>query len=116
MSDRRPYSEQRRDIRWQKKRLEIMERDGWRCVICGHGEGETGFILNVHHVVYSRHCEMWELNNDVYQTLCEGCHELRQELTDKIADAVRIAIKDVPTERLESLAQIIMARAMEELG
>lgn len=47
--------EQWKDPRWQKKRLEIMERDGWKCVSCGDSEE----MLSVHHVSYSG-SEDWE--------------------------------------------------------
>lgn len=63
------YPEKLRDPRWQKKRLEIMERDGFRCRIC-HSEEET---LNVHHIVY-RSGDPWDAASKNLVTLCENCH------------------------------------------
>ena len=61
-----------RDSRWQKKRLEIMERDGWTCQSCGaSGEGVT---LNVHHVYYEAGKAPWDYSDDMLYTWCEGCH------------------------------------------
>lgn len=61
-----------RDSRWQRKRLEIMERDGWACLGCGAaGEGVT---LNVHHVYYESGRAPWEYPSEALVTWCETCH------------------------------------------
>lgn len=65
------YSEKLRDPRWQKKRLEIMERDGFKCRACGSGTD----TLNVHHLYYDKGASPWEYENDALITLCESCHE-----------------------------------------
>lgn len=56
------------DPRWQKKRLEILNRDNWQCVACGDGTN----TLHVHHADY--HGELWDTPDDMLQTLCEKCH------------------------------------------
>jgi hypothetical protein len=66
-----PYSEQLKDPRWQKKRLEIMQRDNFQCQICGN-KTKT---LNVHHFQYGKNKKPWEYENDNLITLCEECHE-----------------------------------------
>jgi 5-methylcytosine-specific restriction endonuclease McrA len=104
------YSEKLRSPLWQKKRLEIFERDGWTCKFC-HSKDKN---LQVHHIVY-RKIDPWLYPNHLYQTVCEDCHPVRQELTDKIADAVRIAIKEVPTERLIKVAQSLCSAALLEI-
>lgn len=101
------YSQKLRDPRWQKKRLEIFQRDDFKCVICKSGTKN----LQVHHVVY-RKLEPWEYPDYCYQTLCEDCHEERQELTDKAVDALRMQIKDFPTDRLETVAGRLMTEAI----
>jgi len=64
-----------RDSRWQKLRLEIMERDGWTCKSCGaSGKGVT---LNVHHAYYESGKAPWEYPADTLVTWCEDCHEKR---------------------------------------
>ena len=60
-----------KDPRWQKKRLEIFERDEWTCQICDSKET----TLCVHHRVYLKDKEPWEYDNSLLVTLCEDCHE-----------------------------------------
>ena len=104
------YAEKLRHPLWQKKRLEIFNRDGWKCRFC-----ETEIKnLQVHHVIYGKR-EPWDYPDYLYQTLCEDCHAIRQELTDKIVTAVRISIKEVPTKRLEISAKKLCADAMLEI-
>ena len=70
-----------RDSRWQKKRLEIMERDKWTCQSCGaSGEGVT---LNVHHIFYEKGKAPWEYEDEMLVTWCQECHEKRHELQKK---------------------------------
>lgn len=64
------YSERLKNPKWQRKRLEIMERDGFACVKCGNKK-ET---LNVHHVRYKRNTDPWDYSNINLITLCVSCH------------------------------------------
>lgn len=64
------YSEKLKDPRWQKKRLQILERDGFRCRHCGDAES----TLNVHHLAYG--AEPWDTADADLMTICEGCHEI----------------------------------------
>lgn len=65
------YTEKLKDPRWQKKRLEIMERDKWACRICG----DRLKNLHVHHVFYMNGKEPWEHTDEFMVTLCCDCHE-----------------------------------------
>ena len=62
------YSEKLRDPRWQKKRLLIMKRDKFKCLLCG----DKKTTLNVHHLKYTGN--PWEAENENLQTLCQECH------------------------------------------
>jgi hypothetical protein len=62
------YAEKLRDPRWQKKRLEILQRDEFKCTFCGDTETE----LHVHHKKYSG--DPWDVNESHLQTLCKHCH------------------------------------------
>jgi 5-methylcytosine-specific restriction endonuclease McrA len=104
------YSEKLRDPRWQKKRLEIFERDGWKCLMCGRRDRE----LQAHHVIYKKR-EPWDYPDYLYQTLCRDCHAERTEIVDKIIDAIRISLMNHPTVRLESSAQSLFKSAMLEV-
>jgi len=68
---KRTYSEKLRDPRWQRKRLEIMQRDGFACRLCGDKEN----TLNVHHLYYDRDAEPWDYPSSALVTTCEVCHE-----------------------------------------
>lgn len=66
------YSEKLKDPRWQRKRLEVLSRDNFRCDLCRR-DTKT---LHVHHRYYTRGLEPWEYPDQVYRTLCEDCHSL----------------------------------------
>lgn len=69
------YFEKFKDPRWQKKRLEILERDEWRCRVCG----DKDMQLNVHHTIYYEDTDPWKYANRNLITLCEACHEEEHE-------------------------------------
>ena len=60
---------------WQKKRLEVMQRDKFRCQHCISNEKE----LHVHHLYYLPNTEPHNYPLDAFMTLCYECHE-REEL------------------------------------
>ena len=70
------YSDKLRDPRWQKKRLEILERDEWMCWNCG----DTENTLVVHHKWYAKGCEPWDYEDDAFITLCDDCHAEEKEV------------------------------------
>lgn len=70
------YSEKLKDPRWQKKRLEVLNRDSFSCQWCG----DTHSTLHVHHTYYEK-CNPWESDNDCLITICEDCHCLEHSLT-----------------------------------
>lgn len=65
------YSEKLKDPRWQKKRLEILERDEWQCQSCRNKEN----TLHVHHLLKMNNPNPWECKNEDLITLCESCHK-----------------------------------------
>lgn len=65
------YSDKLRDPRWQKKRLEILQRDEWCCQICFDSKS----TLNVHHRYYVSGHEPWDYPTELLVTLCETCHQ-----------------------------------------
>lgn len=66
------YNEALKDPRWQKKRLEILERDDWTCKICDSKDK----TLHVHHKYYTEETrkEPWDIFSSALVTLCEDCH------------------------------------------
>ncbi|UXO94091.1 HNH endonuclease [Pseudanabaena phage Pan5] len=84
------YKEKLLDPRWQKKRLEIMNRDGFKCVYCGE-EKET---LNVHHCVYAEGTDPWEYYDRFLVTLCKNCHEKEHSKESESAiTAIEIGVR-----------------------
>lgn len=65
------YAQKLKDPRWQRKRLEILERDEWTCQKCADSES----TLVVHHRRYLANTEPWDYPDDLLVTLCEDCHE-----------------------------------------
>ena len=73
------YFELLKDPRWQKKRLEIFERDGFKCRSCDGSEK----TLNVHHCFYNNDLNPWDYPQESLVTLCEECHlKEKAELSD----------------------------------
>ena len=64
------YAEKLKHPKWQKKRLEIMQRDNFTCQICKDEETE----LHIHHFKYSQQAP-WEEPNVKLITICKLCHE-----------------------------------------
>lgn len=64
------YWQKLKDPKWQKKRLEIMQRDEFTCQACF----EKDKTLNVHHRLYRKGKSPWEYDDCDLVTLCEDCH------------------------------------------
>ena len=69
------YAEKLKDPRWQKKRLEVFERDNFTCQIC-NSKDET---LNVHHKKYSKSGNPWDIYSKFLITYCEDCHKIVED-------------------------------------
>jgi len=65
------YKEQLLHPNWQRKRLEILQRDDFSCQLCCDKES----TLHVHHKQYAKGRMAWEYPNDELVTLCEECHD-----------------------------------------
>jgi len=80
------YSKDLQNGQWQKKRLEIMQRDDFKCLCCKSKDS-----LVVHHLYYKYGMKPWQYKNDSLVTLCSKCHtKLHDELAEK---AGRIAFE-----------------------
>lgn len=65
------YQEKLKDPRWEKKRLQILNRDKFTCIHCG----DTENTLHVHHKSY--HDNPWDAPDHELKTLCEDCHSIQ---------------------------------------
>lgn len=63
------YSDKLKSPQWQKRRLEILQRDNFTCQICTDIETE----LHVHHKKYTG--EPYEAPDEDLVTLCSVCYD-----------------------------------------
>ena len=77
------YYEKLKDPRWQRMRLEILERDNWTCLACL----ATEKTLHVHHGFYAKGVDPWDYPGGTLRTLCDECHQHEQ---DQLATAHRL--------------------------
>jgi DEAD/DEAH box helicase domain-containing protein len=95
---------------WQQIRINVRERDGFRCQVCGVIEGERAH--DVHHKVPLRMFPSPELANQLSNliTLCPSCHQ-RAEL----AVRVRSGLAGLAFA-LENLAPLYLMCDSRDLG
>jgi len=64
------------DERWRSKRLQILKRDGNKCIIC-KGSQELQIHHRQYHFVLSKQQYKlpWEYKDHLLITLCERCHK-----------------------------------------
>lgn len=67
------YQQKLLDPRWQRRRLEILERDGFICRLCK----DPHTTLHIHHLIY-RKIEPWEYEDDELITYCKHCHSIAE--------------------------------------
>jgi|ERR1700756_1488308 len=70
------YSEKLQSPQWQKKRLEIFQRDNFSCVRCKANYKQ----LQVHHKKYIKGNDPWNYENHFLETLCITCHKNEHEI------------------------------------
>lgn len=68
--EEKTYAEKLKDPRWQKKRLEILNRDEWKCKACDDSKA----TLHIHHIAYNKG-DPWDIKDHLLITLCESCHK-----------------------------------------
>lgn len=70
------YSEILTNPNWQKKRLDILSRDSFTCLLCSDKDS----TLHVHHKEYLPGRKPWEYDNDNFLTLCKYCHAVTEKV------------------------------------
>ncbi|MBU2559229.1 MAG: hypothetical protein KJ578_15740 [Bacteroidetes bacterium] len=84
MNKNKPYFELLQDPRWQKMRLEVMQKADFACEDCGNEE-ET---LNVHHTYYQKGKAPWEYPKESLKVYCKSCHQKHQDIDKEIKKRV----------------------------
>jgi 5-methylcytosine-specific restriction endonuclease McrA len=82
MTTKQEYAIKLKSPHWQKKRLEILQRDNFTCRHCD----DTEITLHVHHIRYEFGRDPWDYGNENLITLCENCHQHEQEYRNDIRD------------------------------
>lgn len=67
------YAEKLQDPRWQKRRLDVMQRADFQCEFCRNRE----MTLHVHHLKYTG--EPWEAPDEDLECLCKIHHDAREK-------------------------------------
>lgn len=81
------YSEERRDGRWQERRLEVLRAADFRCERC-HQQAK----LDVHHKRYRPGAMPWEYPDADLIVLCGYCHESAHGLANHVDVLVEIQV------------------------
>ena len=59
---------------WRYLRMEVLKRDGYQCCQCGITANESGFPLEIHHIIPPKGNKELFYNPDNCVTLCKFCH------------------------------------------
>lgn len=65
------YASKLKHPKWQRTRLEIMNRDNFTCQICNDNNSE----LHVHHTKYFKDRQPWDYSDKHLITVCVNCHK-----------------------------------------
>jgi 5-methylcytosine-specific restriction endonuclease McrA len=82
------YKQQLQNPLWQKKRLEIMQRDNFTCLMCNSNKHQ----LHIHHLYYEKNTEIYNYDNECYLTLCNICHDFFHSKLTKVISLIAFQI------------------------
>lgn len=85
------YIEKLKDPRWQKKRLEILNRDEWMCSGCG----ATDKTLHVHHAYYASGRDPWDYPSPTLAAFCEDCHHDEEGTSDGTLTGIEFLLEQL---------------------
>lgn len=88
------YKDQLKHPQWQRKRLEILNRDDFTCQYCEDKETE----LHVHHKIYKNGKKAWEYPLSDYVSMCSYCHESIHIIKDTFGkiDYNKLLVRKMP--------------------
>ena len=107
----RSYAEKLKDPRWQKARLEILERDDFTCTRCGSKDK----TLHVHHGYYERGKDLWEYDPGTLWTYCEDCHQHVGAITTAIHRDIGY-LGPLNLEMLSDILSVVYADELLQIG
>jgi hypothetical protein len=86
------YSEKLKLPQWQRRRLEILQRDNFTCKSCQDTQTE----LHVHHKRYIPGKDAWEAEDNDLETLCKFCHQVITRLHKVYKEYEILSIRTPP--------------------
>lgn len=97
-------------IEWNIRRIQILVRDGFKCVKCG----VKGNNLHVHHKRYSKsYRNPWEYPDNYLVTLCPSCHK---ELHDKTPASSLVTYDNIPMYKIpKNILDYFYSKRVKEL-
>lgn len=96
------YAQKLLDPRWQRLRLEILQRDNFACTYCGDTKG----TLFVHHGFYTAGKQPWEYPVDSLHTTCSECHSMADQVREELKSlngSLSVKAQDAMTGMLSCL-------------
>lgn len=78
------YAEKLRDVRWKRKRDDLLRRANYTCRECGKPLTAGTMDLQVHHVVYISCLDPWDYPDELLLVVCDWHHQERQAIEQAI--------------------------------
>jgi len=108
------YQDMLKDPIWQRKRLEILNRDNFSCQKCGSKKD----TLHIHHRHYINGRKPWDYPDTLLVTLCYKCHKEEEDIKQDgdciyhtlhmlgmFNSEIRDALNNIVNTQLEKLAK-----------
>lgn len=100
------YSDKLKNPKWQKKRLDILNRDKFTCQLCNSTED----TLHVHHKTYEKGVDPWGYEDCNLITYCMICHKLVELI--KPIEVIKVAKRTSS----DKSSMLVITSIISELG
>ena len=78
------YAEKLQDVRWKRRRDELLRQSNWTCCECGEPLESGPMDLQVHHVCYIACLDPWDYPDELLLVCCDWHHKERQAVEQAI--------------------------------
>jgi len=86
------YQEKLLSPLWQKRKADILERDGYKCRSCGRAD----ITLHAHHIFYVPDTDPWDYKDEALITYCEICHNTEHLIGNTLKEYLLELISNNP--------------------
>lgn len=93
--------------RWQRRRLEILQRSDFSCESCE----ATDRTLHVHHKIYRKGAMPWEYADVELEALCADCHARQHRTKERLEKAIA-ELDEGSLEELLGYADALIAKSV----